>query len=276
MPGPYDLPGIPKPTQPTGGPKPPSAFTEQPQSALEPEFKNAYETWKSNQNPEGNDMMLKSLQPVIDNAVKAYAGNASPIIRSKAKKIIIDSLPNYDPQGSKLKTYLFNQLQGLKRFSMQQGQIISVPEQVQLDYSNLRKRENELKEELGRDPSTEELADATSMSAKRISYVRGLKPPMSEGFTSRPAPNSEGTDYGDPAVVGASGKKDAAAWHDFVYGGLGAIDKLIMEHSLGLYGKGVLSNEQIARKLGVSPAAISLRKNKIQKELDKRYQLNIL
>lgn len=276
MPGPYDLPGIPKPTQPTGGPKPPGSVAPPTQIALEPEFQSAYSTWKSNPGPESNDVLLKSLQPIIDNAVKAYAGNASPIIKSKAKKIVIDSLPGYDPQGSKLKTYLFNQLQGLKRFSMQQGQIISVPEQVQLDHSNLKRTENELREQLGREPSTEELADAANLSVKRINYVRNLKNPMSEGFVSRPAPNSEGTDYGDPSVVGASGKKDAAAWHDFVYGSLSPTDKLIMEHTMGLYGKGVLSNEQIARKLGVSPAAVSIRKNKIQQELDKRYQLNIL
>jgi DNA-binding CsgD family transcriptional regulator len=275
MPGQYEIPAIPKPSQPTGGPKPPSIPNQPAQLALEPEFQNAYSTWKSNPSPESNDMMLKSLQPIIDNAVKTYAGDTNPIIRSKAKKIVVDTLPGYDPSGSKLKTYLFNQLQGLKRFSMQQGQIISVPEQVQLDYSNLSKREKELTEELGREPSTEELADASNLSLKRINYVRGLKAPMSEGFVSRPAPNSDGSDYGEPAVVG-SGKRDATAWHDFVYSSVGPTDKLIMEHSLGLYGKGVLSNEQIARKLGVSPAAVSIRKNKIQQELDKRYTLNIL
>ena len=273
MPGPYNLPGIPKPTQPTGGPKPPSAFTEQPQSALEPEFKNAYETWKSNQNPEGNDMMLKSLQPIIDNAVKAYAGNASPIIRSKAKKIVIESLPNYDPNNTKLKTYVFNQLQGLKRLSMQQSQILSIPEQVQLDYSNLYKKENELKEELGRDPTTDELADAAMMSTKRINYVRQLRLPSSEGTMSRPAQGAEGGDYNDPSVM-ANGPKELSGWHEFVYHGLGDTDKLIMEHSFGLFGKKILSNQDIAKKLKISPAAISIRKNKLQQELDKRENLN--
>jgi hypothetical protein len=49
-----------------------------------------------------------------------------------------------------------------------------------------------------------------------------------------------------------------------------------MEHSFGLNGKKLLSNEQIARSLRMSPAAISIRKNKIQQELDKREKLNLL
>lgn len=275
MPGQYDIPGIPKPSQPTGGPKPPTIpNTLDPQLALEPEFQNTYATWKANPSPEANDMMLKSLQPIIDNAVKTYTGNSSPILRSKAKKIVVDTLPGYDPKGSKLKTYVFNQLQGLKRFSMQQNQIISIPEQVQLDYNNLKKTENELKENLGREPSTEELSDATNLSLKRINYVRGLRMPTSEGTVSKPAEGM--TDYGDPSVAARQTKQDLGAWHDFVYSSLSPVDKLIMEHSFGLYNKQVLSNEQIARKLGVSPAAISIRKNKIQQELDKRYSLNIL
>jgi len=275
MPGLPNIPAVPKPTQNTGGPRPPVINPINEGLALEPEFHQPYGVWKHSPSLQTNDMMLNTLKPIIDNAVKTYGGPDSPIIRSKAKKIVIESLPNYDPNNTKLKTYVFNQLQGLKRFSMQQSQILSIPEQVQLDYSNLYKKENELKEELGRDPTTDELADAAMMSPKRINYVRQLRLPSSEGTMSRPAQGAEGGDYNDPSVM-ADGPKELSGWHDFVYHGLGDTDKLIMEHSFGLFGKKILSNQDIAKKLKVSPAAISIRKNKLQQELDKRENLNVI
>lgn len=275
MPGQYNIPSVPKPTQNTGGPRPPVTQPSNEGLALEPEFHQAYGVWKHSPTPQTNDMILKNLKPIIDNAVKTYGGPDNPVIRSKAKKIVIDSLPNYDPANTKLKTYVFNQLQGLKRFSMQQSQILSIPEQVQIDYSNLYKKENELREDLGRDPTTEELADAAMMSPKRIKYVRQLQLPSSEGTLAQPSPGAEGGDYNDPSVAQA-GPRELTGWHEFVYHGLSDVDKLIMEHSFGMFGKKVLSNQDIAKKLRVSPAAISLRKNKIQQELDKRDDLNVI
>lgn len=277
MAGQFNLPSIPNPTQPTGGPRPPSAQPPQPELALEKEFRNVYNVWKSNNTPEANDMMLKAVNPIIDTAVKTYAGAGhNPVIKSRAKKIVIDSLPKYDPANTKLKTYIFNQLQGLKRFSMQQAQIISIPEQVQLDYVNLKKKEDELREDLGRDPSTQELSDATYLSPKRIAYVKQLRMPSSEGTVLRPMAGSENTDFNDPSVVNPGSERNVGAWHQFVYDSLNGSDKLIMEHSFGLLGKEVLSNQEIAKKLGVSPAAVSLRRNKIQQELDKRDTLKLL
>lgn len=277
MPGQFQLPQVNKPTQPTGGPRPPSAPAAIPSLALEPEFHEVYGMWQRNKTPEANDAMLKALNPIIDNAVKTYGGSdRNPVIRSKAKKIVIDALPNYDPANTKLKTYVFNHLQGLKRFSMQQGQIISIPEQVQLDYVNLKKKEDELREDLGRDPSDNELADATFLSPKRIAYVRNLRMPSSEGTILQPLMNSDSGDFNDPHVVNRASKGDLSAWHSFVYDSLGDTDKVIMEHSFGLNGKKVLSNQQIAAKLGVTPAAISLRKSRIQQELDKRETLKVI
>jgi DNA-directed RNA polymerase specialized sigma subunit len=276
MAGYYKLPGVTEPTQPTGGPRPPKAPEQATPMAIEPEYAQAFDNWKKSPTPQTNDELLKVLNPVIDNAVKTYGGSNNPIIRSRAKKILIDTLPKYDPTATKLKTYAFNQLQGLKRFSLQQSQIISIPEQVQLDYANLSKTENQLKDDLGRDPTDTELADATSLSLKRIAYVRKLQMPSSEGSVLKPMVGSDNTDFNDPEVRAQGGSREMSAWHSFVYDSLGDVDKLIMEHSFGLNGKKQLSNQQIAAKLRVSPAAISIRKNKIQQELDKRDNLNLL
>ena len=275
--GNFDLPQVPKPTQPTGGPRPPSPEMPGTKLILEPEFHSVYGMWQRDKTPETNDAILKAVKPIIDSAVKTYGGSAvNPTLKSRAKKIVIDSMPKYDPYNTKLKTYLFNQMQGLKRFSMQQNQIINIPEQVQLDYVSLKKKEELLREELGRDPSDTELSDSLSMSPKRLAYVRGLRMPSSEGTVLQPFRNSDSGDFNEPSVASKTNRSEMGAWHSFVYDSLGNIDKVIMEHSLGLNGKTVLSSQGIASKLGITQAAISMRKSKIQKELDKRETLQVI
>ncbi len=273
----YNIPGVGNPSQPTGGPRPPGTAPAQPTISLEPEYNKIYEDWKRNPDIANNDRVLKALKPVIDTAVKTYAGSSSnPMVGSKAKQIVIDSLHRYDPSKTKLKTFVFNQLQGLKRFTLQSNQIISIPEQVQLDYVGLFKAEDELKEELGRHPSLSELADKTGLSPKRIEYVRKLRMPSSEGTVLKPMAGSESEDFNDPGVRLMKDTSSADGWRQLVYYGASDTDKIIMEGAFGMFGSPVLSNEAIAKKLRVTPAAVSIRKKKIQAELDKQSDIRLM
>ena len=273
-----DLPTIGPPSQPTGGPKPPGLGAPAPDAPdlLESEFKPDYDLWKQYQNPTANGRLLKTIEPVIQTAVKTYAGGApSPTLVSKARLMALQAMPNYDPKQAKLKTYLMNHLQGLRRVAARDNQILAVPEQVQLDHYHLHRAETELRDQMGRDPSTAELADHTGISMRRIAYVRKLRPALSDGQVMTPIAGSESDDFNEPAVR-AGGKGEAKAWHRFVYDSLDATDQVIMEHSLGLRGKPILSNQEIARKLGVTPSAVSQRKARIQGRLDERSSIGLL
>jgi len=48
-----------------------------------------------------------------------------------------------------------------------------------------------------------------------------------------------------------------------------------MEHTLGMHGKRVLSNQDVARKLKLSPGAISQRKARIQSKMDLAEDLKV-
>jgi len=270
------LPPLAAPTQPTGGPKPPSPKALPANDMLEPDFAEAFTTWQNRPSPQANGLILKKLDPIIDTAVKTYGGaNASPTLRSKARLLALQGLPKYDRSQAKLKTFMMNHLQGLRRMAAKENAIISVPEQVQLDHLHLSRAEAELRDDLGRDPSTSELADHTGLSAKRIQYVRKLQMPASEGQILQPISGSESDDFNDPAVKSVGGD-DARAWHRFVYESLDNTDRVIMEHSLGLFGRPVLSNQDIARKLGITPSAVSQRKTRIQLRMDERQNLGVL
>jgi DNA-directed RNA polymerase specialized sigma subunit len=239
-----------------------------PTSYLEPNFAPHYNAWKQNPTPETTGNLLRAVDPVINEAIRTYGGSAakSPTLKGKARKLTISTLGSYDPTRAKLRTHLLSQLQGLRRISAQEEQILNIPEQVLLDLGGLRESENRLRDRLGRDPSDMELADHTGLSRKRINYLRTMRPSFSEGRLVRV--DDEGTSMNMPAVEQTAPTGALQAWHDFVYHDLDPIDQQIMEYTLGMHGKPQLSNQDVARLLRLSPGAISQRKARIQSKLD--------
>jgi DNA-directed RNA polymerase specialized sigma subunit len=238
---------------------------------LEPEYQPIWESWKKDPNPANSGTLLKAVNPVINAALRAYAGvNPSPTIRSRAKLLTLHATGSYDPNRAKLRTHLMTQLQGLRRHVARESMAVSVPEQVALDLGHVREAENRLRDQLGRDPSTGEMTDYTGLSHKRLGYLQQHRYTRSEGSMQRPT--EEGEDIYAPAVEAGS---DHSAWHEFVYNDLDPVDQVILEHALGLHGKPVLQNQQIAKKLRLSPGAVSQRKAKIQAKLNLQDDLHV-
>jgi hypothetical protein len=74
----------------------------------------------------------------------------------------------------------------------------------------------------------------------------------------------------DPAVESPA----ASQWVELIYDDLSQLDQKILEWTLGFNGKPVLSNQEIARRLGRSPGAISQRKLAIQQLLNQEQELS--
>jgi DNA-directed RNA polymerase specialized sigma subunit len=238
---------------------------------LESEFAEPFKAWKATPGPATNGAMLRAVQPVIDSGVKSYGGGSdSPLLASRARRMVLDALPSYDPTKGPLKVHLDNQLRGLRRIMTRQNQIINVPEQVQLDQHHLFESENRLRDMLGRDPTDLELADETGLSPKRLAYIRKANGGIPEGALDQVS--DEGGDGISPAIVNS----DDEAWNQFVHSSLPPTDQLVMEWTLGLNGRKKLPSTLIAQKLGVTPAAVSQRKARIQSLLDQRKSLGVL
>jgi DNA-directed RNA polymerase specialized sigma subunit len=150
---------------------------------------------------------------------------------------------------------------------------VAVPERVLLDRQYLYRRQTELADRLGREPSDQELADDTGLPLKRITYVRTYRPPVASGALRSWDDDGGGALY-EPGV--AEGPADRRVWEEFVYASLGPRDQLILERSLGLHGRARASNQEIAALLGVTPAAVSQRRRRIQEALDSRSVLGVL
>ena len=230
---------------------------------LEKDYEEPVLSWQADPTPENADRMLHSLNPLITSATKSHVGDANPLIRSQARRMTLDAMQRYDPQQSSVRTHLYNQLQGLKRVNRQQTRAISAPERVVLDQGRLREHINTFQTEYGRDPTDEELADASHMSVKRIRHVRKFRAGVPEG-----AFQNEQGEVTLPESSRPGSPPSGNAWVEIVYDDMEPTNQLIMEHSLGLHGKPVLSNERLAKMLRITPGAVSQRKLHIQKQLD--------
>ncbi len=264
------------PTQPKGMPSilgdvAPPFSAPQPQYA---DFEKAFPEWQKNQTPEMNTRILSTLQPIIDTAVSSYVGpQPSPTMKSRARLMALKSLNTYDPNRGTIKTHLLSQLQSLRRLNAKSQNIISIPEQVGLDYQMLTKTENELRDQFSRAPTDEELADATGLSTRRIRKIRDFNQPISEGMTARQTDSESGPN--DALASRMPGDNSAAdAWLNFVYDDLTPTDKLVMDMTLGRNGRRRASTQDIARRLNISPGAVSQRAAKIQNMIDQRYLHN--
>lgn len=238
---------------------------------MEPDLVPPFVNWKKAPTPANTDAFLKAVQPIVDSGLRAY-GSDHPVLRSRARSILVDAMPKYDPRAAKFKTFALTHLQGLRRSSARYDQVIKLPETIGIGASRLDAAGRDLEDELGRPASDQELADRLRVPLKQLNRIRGVKSPMPEGALWSRLDDEDGPS--SPAVLGGN-DEDTRAWHNFVYQSLGPVDQVILENTSGLNGRPKLQGKEIALMLGVSPAAVSQRRRKIQEMLDRRFETGV-
>lgn len=238
---------------------------------VEPAFAPHYSAWKSDPTPARMTTLLKTVEPAIASGIRSFGGSDHPLIRSRARRIAIGAIQSYDPTQAGLKTHLLNNLKGLQRHAARQTLVLNVPERVAIDKKNLDAAEAEMKDELGRDPSSHELAQRTGLSLKRMGHIRGFRGAMVQGQAERGFAEEGGVS--DPAVEGPD--PTLRRLH-FLYPDLDPIDQVIVDHAFGLHGRPQLKAGEIARRVNRSPGLISQRSARIQTMLDELEGAEIL
>jgi DNA-directed RNA polymerase sigma subunit (sigma70/sigma32) len=166
-------------------------------------------------------------------------------VQIEAFKLAKEAAKDYDPTKSKFSTHLTNSLKKLSRFSTQYGQVVRLPENQQFMINKLNKAEKDLDATLGREPTLEELSDHTHISIQTINNL----------MQNRKQTVNLANLVETPVFI----KDTNDEWLHFVYFDLPPRDKLILEHRTGFGGKEVLSNEDLAKKLGISQSTLSSR-----------------
>lgn len=236
---------------------------------LEKDFEPTFSAWKADPSPVNASALIQKTAPLIDSVVRPLG--SSPALKNRAKRIVLNAARVYNPEQASFKTHIMNHLQGLKRIGAQQDMPIQVPERLLLDRRRLNAVHMSLEDELGRLPSDMELADRSGLSLKRIAKVRRFIDPASEGFYNRHDDADDAAD-GAPAIENTV---PSEIFEDYVYHDLAPRDQLIFEHALGKHGREKLNSQQIAEKVGITPAAVSQRLQLIQQKLNDLQDLNL-
>lgn len=201
------------------------------------------------------DKLIADHRRLIDAEAFKYA-KFVPLsyVQVEAHRLAREAAEKYDPtMGIKFSTFLTNQLQKLSRLSTQYGGTVRVPENKQFKINKLNQIETGLADTLGRAPNVSELADASGM---HIGAVNNLLQARKKEV------NLSNLAY---APIFYEGDDDD--WVHFVYHDLSDKDKLIFEHRTGFGGKPVLDNNNIAKKLGISPSTVSQRIKMISEKI---------
>lgn len=227
---------------------------------LEAEYADAYGAWKAKDDETTRDRLLSAITPVIDRNVRGIPGTDPNYMRLRGKILAINAMGHYDPKQSALETYLTHQLLPLRRTARQQMNVLGLPDRRLLASRELESAEIELQDELGRLPTTGELSDKLHISPKLIERIRQTSHARNSGRYL--APDEEGGSGDRPEVVRSLPEEYR---HRYVLSALHNDPKsaLIYEHDQSLHGRTPISTSELAAKLGLSPGAISQRRNRI-------------
>ena len=209
--------------------------------------------WQKQATPQTTAKIIDYLKPTISSALRTYAPGSQDSLKIKATSFALNSLKNYDTSKKvSPNTYVFTNLQRLSRIKRDRQNIMHIPQSQIYAKMQLDKAIAKFNDDYNRDPSDQQLADQMHLSIKKIQKLRD---------------QSGGTTINDSSAVnpvsGQStfGSKDVSDddYYDYVYRSVPPTDQLIMQ-----YNKKNMSNNDIAKKLKLSPGAVSQRKAKIQ------------
>lgn len=206
------------------------------------------------------EKLIKENKKLIDLEASRYATNIPLItVQIEAYKLAREAAKSYNPStGVKFTTYLVNNLKKLSRLSTKYGSVLRVPENTQFGINKLQKLEKDLEHNLGRSPTTEELAYHSGFNVKAVTHT----------LQSRKTSTGISSLFNSPSLFDSSNDE----WVQFVYHDLSDKDKLIFEHKTGFGGKPVLDNTAIAKKLNLSVSTLSNRLKLINTSLAKGWK----
>lgn len=205
--------------------------------------------------------LMKSLEPLIQSQVSKWHGAvARPVLEARARVLALEAIKSFDPSmGNALSTHVTNRLQKLSRTVYTHQDAVRVPEHRKLKVMAYMRAQQELMDVNGREPSSDELRDHLRWSPKMLQVVE----------------SSMGSELVESEDVGAGLFETTSIWDqntndamvDMIVFDLPPDEKMIYEHTTGYGGKPILSNTELAAKLGINQSQLSYKKRKLVEKI---------
>ncbi len=230
-----------------------------------PELSGALVKWTSQQTPQNLHAVMQHLQPTVDKAIHAYAPDASPVLKDRARLMASDAVKSFDPtKGASLQTHVYRQLQSLQRQAQQIQSPMPMPDRLRQSRGAIYQAVEQVKNQLGREPSDEEIAEISKMP---VAHVVKARQRIRQGIPLSVLEDDDDDNDNAPDMV-AHQVRPEDDWAEAVYHDLGDIDRVIFQHRTGYRGAEQLPNQEIARRLRMSAPAVTQRAQRIQARLD--------
>jgi hypothetical protein len=131
--------------------------------------------WKENgEQPKHLQPLLKMYDNVFAQKIKAWKAPTVPAAAFKAElqTQAIKAFKNYDPnRGAALNTHVESRLPKAKRYNNRYQNVMYIPEGMSSQIGKINKAKESLNEELGREPTINEIADHMGMPPKRLKNI---------------------------------------------------------------------------------------------------------
>ena len=194
--------------------------------------------------------------PIIQREVGKWAPAMSrSLLEMEGKRLAVEAFRSYNPTaGTALSTYVASRLPKLSRTVYSNQNAARLSEANALLFHSYNGATNRLTEDLGRDPTSDELADELGWSLKKLTHFR------------HQASRKEYVESEDHPDAGQDTDEYLA---DFIHHDLPPMQKQIFEHLTGYRGAQKLSNSGIMKKLNLTQGQYSYQKGLLVQTIER-------
>lgn len=213
-----------------------------------------WKSWKKTNDSQTLSSLLDRLQPLIYREVNKWQYTIpAPALMSKGRMLTVEALKSYNPNmGAAIGTHVTSRLRKLSRHVYPYQNIARLPENKQLLYNTFESAKGKLYDDLGREPTVEEIGDELSWTPKKVRD-------FNRSFSRRELVESEGALFDEPEAENTL--------VDFYYHGLAPADKVLFEDITGYGGKLPLKNTALLKKYSMSQGQLSYKKRKFIEDI---------
>ena len=218
-----------------------------------------WETWNNGgKKPDDLKPLLTSLKPLINKEASKWSRShdvPAAAIKGEFLRHAVDALVNYDPSLAKMNTHLKHRMRKAQRFVTTYQNPARIPERRTYRITEFTTARDELDEEFGRPPSSQELADHMGWSIAEASRMQ------SEIIRADPMSKSVGDSITNTTTANAEAVR--LMYYDLPEGP----ERVAYEYTFGLNGKPTMRPGEVAKKLKMSPSKVSRLRKKYGKML---------
>jgi hypothetical protein len=225
-------------------------------SARQDQDLTLWREWKQTGRADKLEALLTRLQPLIYREVSKWQSSVpGPALEAKARLLTAEALKTYDPnRGASIGTHVTSRLRKLSRSVYPYQNVARLPENKQLLYNTYSVAQNQLVDDLGRDPTSEEMADHLKWSHKKVIE-------FGKAYGVRELVESAGAtmDFQSAQMPSSGG----ASVMDMFFHGLDAEDKKMFKDITGYDGAKELNNAQLCAKYKLTQGQLSYKRRKL-------------